>query len=187
VQVRQVAVPLVQIEAVADEELVGDRETDVGDREVLDESSVGTVEEGHGGERLRAPKPQRLAEVVKREPRVDDVLDDHDVASFDLCVQVLQQADPGAVFVVRGELEEVELVGDRDRAGEVGAEDEARLQRGDEERGLAGVVEREVCAELADACVDLLAAEVDVADAARRRQLARSSLYRSARRVMSRL
>jgi hypothetical protein len=109
------------------------------------------------------------------------------VASFDLRVEVLEQADPRAVLVVRGELEEVELVWDRGRAREVGAEDEARLQRRDEERVLAGVVEREVGAELAHACADLLAAEVDVADAARRRQLARSSLYRSARRVMSRL
>jgi hypothetical protein len=109
------------------------------------------------------------------------------VAARDLDVEVLQQADAGPVLVVRGQLEEVELVRDRQRAGEVGQEDEARLERCDEERRLAFVVAREVGAELADARVELLAPEVDVADAARRGQLARSSLYRSARRVMSRL
>jgi hypothetical protein len=108
------------------------------------------------------------------------------VASADLGVEVLQQPDPRAVLVVRRELEEVELVRDRQRAREIGEEDEARLQRRDEERRLAGVVEREVGTELPYACVELLASEVDIADAARR-QLARSSLNRSARRVMSRL
>jgi hypothetical protein len=108
------------------------------------------------------------------------------VAARDLDVEVLQQADAGPILVVRGQLEEVELVRDGQRAGEVGQEDEARLERCDEERRLAFVVTGEVGAELADARVELLAPEVDVADAARR-QLARSSLYRSARRVMSRL
>ncbi|HEV8686460.1 MAG TPA: hypothetical protein VGQ84_04240 [Gaiellaceae bacterium] len=44
-QVGQVAVALVQIEAVPDEQLVGDREADVPDRQVLDEPSVRAVEQ----------------------------------------------------------------------------------------------------------------------------------------------
>ena len=47
VQVRQVPVALVQVEAVADEELVGDGEADVPDRQVVDEPAVRAVEERH--------------------------------------------------------------------------------------------------------------------------------------------
>jgi hypothetical protein len=40
VQVRQVAVALVEVEAVADEELVGDGEADVADGQLVDEAAV---------------------------------------------------------------------------------------------------------------------------------------------------
>src|SRR5690348_15421677 len=48
-QVGELAIPLLEVEAVADVELVGHRETDIADGEVVDEPAVGTVEEGHGG------------------------------------------------------------------------------------------------------------------------------------------
>jgi len=86
------------------------------------------------------------------------------VTALDLCVKVLQQSDAGAVRVVGGELEEVELVRDRQRAREVGDEDEARLERRDEERISTLVLERELVSELAYASLDFLAREVDVAD-----------------------
>src|SRR3954453_21799835 len=37
-EIRQVPVPLAELEAVADEELIGDREADVADREVVDQA-----------------------------------------------------------------------------------------------------------------------------------------------------
>jgi hypothetical protein len=86
------------------------------------------------------------------------------VPALDLRVEVLQEADPAAV-AVRGELEEVELVGNADGAREVGQEDEARLQRGDQDRIAASVVARDLGAELGDAAADLFAGEVDLADA----------------------
>jgi hypothetical protein len=186
VQVRQVAVALVEVEAVADEELVRDREPDVRDRQVGDEAPIGTVEERDRRERGGTPQTQRAAEVVEREAGVHDVLDDQDVAAVDLRVEVLQQADARRALAVRGELEEVELVRDLERAREVGQEDEARLQRCDEQRRAARVVARDVAPELADARVDLLPGEIDLGDLAVD-QLTRSSLYRSASRAMSRL
>jgi hypothetical protein len=66
---------------------------------------------------------------------------------------------------VAGQLDEVERVRDRDRPREVGEEDEARLQRGDEQRLLAGVIARDLPGELRDACVKLLCGEVALADA----------------------
>jgi hypothetical protein len=52
-----------------------------------------------------------------------------------------------------------------DGTREVGDEHEARLQRRDEEGVLPLVLARQLLAELADARVELLAREVDIADA----------------------
>jgi hypothetical protein len=92
------------------------------------------------------------------------------VAAGDLGVQVLQEPDPGVAALVgaggvAGELEEVEAVRDPERTGEVGDEDEARLERGDEQRLAAVVVLCELASELADARPQLLPGEVDLAEA----------------------
>jgi hypothetical protein len=170
VEVGQVAVPLVQVEAVADEELVGDGEANVPHRQVLDEPAIRPVEQGGGRERGGRAERERLAQVVERQARVDDVLDDDDVAPGDLAVEVLEQPDAGVAALVcsRGvarELEEVEAVRNPQRAREVGDEDEARLQRRDQQRLAPVVVARQLAAELADARVQLLSREVDVAEA----------------------
>jgi hypothetical protein len=50
------------------------------------------------------------------------------------------------------------------RAGEVGEEDRARLERRDEERLAAGVGVGELRSELGDAAADLVAGQVDLPD-----------------------
>jgi hypothetical protein len=67
--------------------------------------------------------------------------------------------------VVAGQLYEVDRVGDRDRAREVGQEDEACLQQRDEQQVAAGVLAGDLRAELADARLQLLGREKDIADA----------------------
>ena len=69
----------------------------------------------------------------------------------------------GVGAVVAGELDEVDPVADRDGAREVGQEDEARLQQRDEQQVAAGVVARDLGAELADARLQLLGGEKDLA------------------------
>jgi hypothetical protein len=69
----------------------------------------------------------------------------------------------GVGAVVARELDEVDLVRDRNRAREVGQEDEARLQQRDEQQVAAGVVARDLGAELADARLQLLGGEKDLA------------------------
>ena len=132
VQIREVSVPLVEVEAVADEELVRNGEADVPDRQVLDEAPVGAVEERHRRERARSAELERPAEVVERQAGIDDVLDDQDVATLDGGVEVLQEPDrraaAGLVGAVARELDEVDVVDDRERAAEVDEEDDARLQ-----------------------------------------------------------
>jgi hypothetical protein len=74
-------------------------------------------------------------------------------------------ARPATVAVVRGEIDEVEVVDDRQRTRKVGDEDERRLQRGDEDRLEAVIVRGDLGAELLDAPLELLPREVDLADA----------------------
>jgi hypothetical protein len=68
----------------------------------------------------------------------------------------------GVRAVVARQLDEVDLVRDRDRAREVGQEDEARLQEGDQEQLAALVVLGDLRAELGDTLSQLPGAEEDV-------------------------
>jgi hypothetical protein len=80
-------------------------------------------------------------------------------------VEILQQLDAAAVPApVGSELEEVDRMGDRERAREVGEEQRARLERRDENRLAAGIGLRELPAELRDAAADLAAGQVDLPD-----------------------
>jgi hypothetical protein len=72
----------------------------------------------------------------------------------------------GVGAVVAGQLDEVDCVMDRDRAREVGEEDEARFQQRDQEQVAALVVPRDLGAELADARLQLVRRQEDVADPA---------------------
>jgi hypothetical protein len=71
----------------------------------------------------------------------------------------------GVGAVVARQLDEVDLVLDRDRAREVGEEDEARLQQRDEQQVVVLVVARDLRAQLLDAAAQLVGAEEDLADA----------------------
>src|SRR6266487_613035 len=64
-QIGQVAVPLVQVEAVADEVLVRNDETDISNREIVDQSPVRAVEQRCDPERRRPPELEQLAQVVE--------------------------------------------------------------------------------------------------------------------------
>jgi hypothetical protein len=90
---------------------------------------------------------------------------------------------------VAGKLDEVEVVVNWNRAGEVGDEEQARLQRPDEQRLRAAVVGSDLQAEIRDAGADLIRGQVDVAETLVRRgdYEASSRRYRWARRSMSRL
>jgi hypothetical protein len=77
--------------------------------------------------------------------------------------------------VVAGELDEVDLVRDRNRAGEVGEEDEARLQQRDQQEVALGVVVGDLRPELVDTTAQLLRPQEDLADVGVRRYDAMSS------------
>jgi len=97
------------------------------------------------------------------------ILDQQHVEARDGDRAVLQQpharvaARVGAV--VTRQLDEVDLVLDRDRTRKVGEEDEARLQQRDEQQGAVLVVARDLHAQLLDAAAQLVGAEEDLANA----------------------
>src|SRR6188508_1963126 len=80
--VGQIAVALVVVEAVADDEPVRDREADVVDGD-LGQPSRGLVEQAADPDRGRVALPEVAQEVVERQAGVDDVLDEDHVASLD--------------------------------------------------------------------------------------------------------
>jgi hypothetical protein len=102
---------------------------------------------------------------VHRHPGVDHRVDEHHGAAFDLRVQVLEEADALLFLAVPGELDEVEVVVDRGRTGEVADEGDARLETTDEQGLGAGVVARQLRADLPDPAADLPGIEEDLADA----------------------
>jgi len=77
------------------------------------------------------------------------------MAAGDLCIQILEETDAGMAALVGAgrvacELDEVEAVMDRQGAGNVRDEDDARFEGRDEQRLPAFVVTRDLAPELAD-------------------------------------
>ena len=116
-QVAEVAIPLLEVEAVADEELVRNGEADVPDRQVLDDAPVRPVEERRNGKRAGRAKAKHPDQSVQCQAGVDDVLDEEHVAVADVSVEILEQPDgalpSGLAAVVAGQLDEVDPVDDR--------------------------------------------------------------------------
>jgi hypothetical protein len=110
---------------------------------------------------------------------------------LDLDVQVLEQPDGGvptgrAAGVAR-QLDELEVMQDRERARQIGEEDDARLERRDEQRLEPGVFACQLRPDLPNARPDLGSAEIDLADPAVVGYDASFRRYRWARRSTSRL
>jgi len=87
--VRQVAVLLRVVEAVADDEAIRDGEADIFHLDV-DLPARRLAEKACRAQRLRVATAQDILQVVERQAGVDDVLDDHDVAAVERRVEVFQ-------------------------------------------------------------------------------------------------
>ena len=127
---------------------------------------------------------------MHRQAGVDHGVHEHDVATLDLGVQVLEEPDAVVTLAVAGDLDEVEVVVDRNGAREVAEKREARLERADEQGLPVPEVLRELGADLTDAPTDLVGIEEDFADSfvelCQRAQDAFRSPYRAASRSKSR-
>src|SRR4051794_39089298 len=87
--VRKVAVALGVVEPVADREAVRDLEADEADGK-LDLAPRGLRQQRADLKRGRVARAEVAHEVLQRETRVDNVLDDQDVAALDRLVEVLE-------------------------------------------------------------------------------------------------
>src|SRR5438270_11324057 len=86
--VRQIPVPLPVVEAVADHELVRDLKARVAHRDV----DLPPLRLGHQGTNLQGGGRaglERADEIGERQAGIDDVLDDEDVPSLDVDVEIL--------------------------------------------------------------------------------------------------
>src|SRR3954447_23864655 len=128
--VGQVPVALGEVEAVADHELVRDLEADVADGNV-DLAPFWLRQQRADLEARRLARLQVPHQVGEGQPRIDDVLDDEDVAPVDVDVEVLEDPDdPGGVRrrAVAGDRHEVDLARHGQRAHEVGHEEDRALE-----------------------------------------------------------
>jgi hypothetical protein len=127
---------------------------------------------------------------VHREARVDCDVHENDRAPRDLRVEVLEEPDALLAPRVAGQLDKVEVVVNRDAPREVADEGDAAFQGADEQRLRPLELRRQLRAELADTCADLVRIEEDLADALveldQRAQEAFRSPKRTARRSKSR-
>src|SRR5256714_2016108 len=175
--VGQVSVPLGEVEAVADHEAIRDLEADVAHGNV-DLAPLRLRQERADLERRRLPRLEVPHQVRERETRVDDVLDDQDVAPGDVDVEVLQDADD-AGGVGRGAVardrHEVDLAGDRQVPHQVGHEEHGPLEHPDQQQVAAGVVGGDLIAELRDAVPQALLADQHLGDRALEGALRQSS------------
>ena len=128
------------VEAVADDELVLDLESDIFDLDV-DLAAAGLAQQAGGPQDFRVAGAQDILQVVQREARVDDVFDDNDVAALQRRVEVFEQPHFAGAFrggAVARDRDEVERHrAGRHRAGQVGEKDEGALEDGHEMQRLA--------------------------------------------------
>ena len=135
VDVGQVAVALGDVEAVADDEIGRDGEADVAQVE-LDPLLALLHQQGAHLEALGLAGEEVAAQVVQREPAVDDVLDHEDVAPVEVGVEVLDDAHDARGLggaAVGGDGHEVDVDRQRDGAAQVAHEEHGALEHADEE------------------------------------------------------
>jgi hypothetical protein len=109
----------------------------------------------------------RVSRVRIRYCRVNDVLHDQHVAALERRVEVLEDPhDAGRVGrgAVRRHRHEVDLARDGDLAHEVGEEEHRALEHADQQQVAPGVVARDLLPELADAVLELVGLDQDLAD-----------------------
>ena len=108
---------------------------------------------------------QDAQQVVHRAARVHDVLDDKNIAATDWLIQVFEDAhySRGLSTVAVGRSgHEVNGMGYADVAHQVGQEEDASLEHGDEQQVLAPVVSADLLSQFSHARLDLFGGDKDV-------------------------
>ena len=130
----------------------------------LDLAAARLAQQARGTQRFRVAGAQHVLQVVKRQPGIDDVFDDNDVAALQRNIEVLEQANLARAFrggAVARHGDEVERDrARRHRAREVGEKNEGALQHGDEvQRFALGIFGVDLRGEFVDAPLNLFCGE----------------------------
>src|SRR6185503_1449219 len=164
--VGDVAVALLEVEAVPDDEHVGAIEAAVAQLE-RDDAADALVEQRAHLDRRRLPRFEHGDEVREGEARVHDVLDHDDVASADVVIEVLHDAHATEGFrraAVARDGHVVDRERERDSAHEVREENRAALEDRDQDGRAPLIVPGDGAAKLLDPPADVLAPELDADD-----------------------
>src|SRR3984893_10071953 len=106
-----VAIQVMHVQAVPKYVLVGELDTAIAHL-LRDDPARGPVEECARVEPAWATRSELRREIREREPGIDDVFDDHYIASADVGLQVMENAHPTAVRREARERHEVDFDGD---------------------------------------------------------------------------
>lgn len=157
--VGQVVVPAFVIQAVADHEHIGDIKAVVVDRHI-DRARTTLGQERTDLDRLGAQLAQMLEEPRDRQSGIDDVLDDDDIASLDVGLDVTLDGDlaTGLGAFHAGQPDELTLDVDGHVADQVTVETVRSLQDADQDRRLLapGVDRRQLESQLSYSASDVV-------------------------------
>lgn len=162
-EVWQVAIFFGVVEAVADDELVGDGEASEAGADIAD-AAIGFVEQASELDAGGAA----LGEVVGDGPEgaagVDDVLDYEDMAAGEIGVDIFAEVEfaSGAALAVAGDGDEFHFHREVEAANEVGVEHDRALEDSDHERVFIGVCCGDLSGEGVDAGEELLLCQHDL-------------------------
>src|SRR5581483_203942 len=162
--VGEVAVELVKVQTVADDEFVGNIKADVIEFD-FDFTTPSFVQKGANFEAGGVAREECFGDVIEGAPGVHNVFDDEHMAILDAGVQVHEDANDaggfGACATVRGNRHEIELMRNGERAGEVAQEHDAALEYADQERTRIAIIERDLCAEFVNTRLQAVAGDED--------------------------
>src|SRR5262249_4114944 len=127
----QVPVTLLIIHAVANDKHIGNLESTISDGQI-DQSSCGLVEQGTNFDARRIALLERLQKIRTGQPRVDDVLDQQNISSFDALIKILGYSHDARLSRVTRYGHEVDIGWNGDVAEQIGGENERAAEHRDD-------------------------------------------------------
>ena len=161
--VRKGPVLLGIIQPVSNHEFVFDREADVLDLDV-NLPARRLAEETRGTQMTRRSGADDVLQIRQRETRVDDVLDDHDIAPLDAAVEILEDlylAGRLRARAVARDRHEIERGHSRELAREIGHEDKCALEDAHKVDAV-GMIALDLLREGVDALLNVVGGDQDV-------------------------
>ena len=168
--VAQVAIPLLEVQAAAHHEPVGDLKTSIVHRH-LNNSTCGAVEERADSQRARLASGQRLQQVARGEAGIHDIFHQQNIFVLNGMIQVLGDSHHAWSTVAKARnRQEIDLERNLDGARQSGQKEYRAFQHRDQFQVTTLILRADFRRHFLDALVHLLFGEQDPFDARRSRQ-----------------